>query len=387
MIKLKLRKLEQSEHNSTRPLWESVFDEDTKAFLDYYYFIKTRENEIYVIEEDDDIRSMIHLNPYQIQIGDKQFIGHYIIAVATEPEYRKRGYMGALLRRTMQDMYNRGEMFTYLMPAAESIYLPYDFRFVYDQEQCELPEHVLFADETKAEDNRAIELLDASMWNAGEMAAFFQEHFAAKWQVCAVRDEAYYQSLLFERQSEHGGIKLIKEDGRLAGMFTYMQEDGLEILEPLILDGYEDVFENAVLKMNPEQEDSVKVYAYQKVECTESERQKKPMIMARILRLEKLLAAMKVKEGETVNCSFAVLDAVLPQNSRIWSVCGSEKLQVRETEDSEGVLTIGALTSLLFGYKTVEEVMQEEDVFLTEHLAKELEKIEVLGEVFINELV
>ena len=33
----KPRKLEKQEHIKTRKLWEDVFKEDTKEFLDYYY--------------------------------------------------------------------------------------------------------------------------------------------------------------------------------------------------------------------------------------------------------------------------------------------------------------------------------------------------------------
>ena len=33
------------------------FFEDTQAFLDYYYFIKAKENEIWVIEEEEEIQS------------------------------------------------------------------------------------------------------------------------------------------------------------------------------------------------------------------------------------------------------------------------------------------------------------------------------------------
>ena len=48
-----IRKLEQSEHIATRKLWEEIFPEDTKAFLDYYYYIKAAKNQIYVVEEDE----------------------------------------------------------------------------------------------------------------------------------------------------------------------------------------------------------------------------------------------------------------------------------------------------------------------------------------------
>ena len=66
-----LKKLKPEERGLTRTLWEQVFTEDTKEFLDYYYTEKTKNNEIYVIETDHDIRAMMQLNPYVIQMGKK----------------------------------------------------------------------------------------------------------------------------------------------------------------------------------------------------------------------------------------------------------------------------------------------------------------------------
>ena len=63
-----LKKLKPEERGLTRTLWEQVFTEDTKEFLDYYYAEKTKNNEIYVIETDHDIRAMMQLNPYVIQM-------------------------------------------------------------------------------------------------------------------------------------------------------------------------------------------------------------------------------------------------------------------------------------------------------------------------------
>lgn len=69
--KMKIRKLDQSEHGKTRSLWEQVFSEDSQEFVDYYYYIKTKDNTIYVIEEDDEIRAMLQLNPYQVKLPGK----------------------------------------------------------------------------------------------------------------------------------------------------------------------------------------------------------------------------------------------------------------------------------------------------------------------------
>ena len=64
------------------------FTEDTEAFLDYYYSIKTAENEIFVMEEDQTIRSMLQLNPYRLRVNKASFSTNYIIAVATDEKYR-----------------------------------------------------------------------------------------------------------------------------------------------------------------------------------------------------------------------------------------------------------------------------------------------------------
>lgn len=395
---MKLRKLDISEHGKTRLLWEKVFPEDSKAFLDYYYFLKTRENEIYVIEEENAIRSMLQLNPYALQVESEQFDGHYIIAVATEAAYRKRGYMGALLRQSMQDMYNRKELFTFLMPAAEAIYTPYDFRFVYEQRVGKYQADDGMS-EAKAGESEVV-VSEAGIGDGDALADFFNTHYAEQFQIYAVRTGSYYQTMLFEQQSENGGIRILRKHGEMIGSFLYGDEDGLEIREPLFLKEYETVFWKAVQQLCAERgQKEADIYAQAAGEAT-----RKPVIMARILHLERLLKVLKVREGERVDCSFAVLDSILPQNSRVWRVqsksefSGIEEsvgeltkttgdLFVRETEDSEGVLTIGALTSLLFGYKSVEEIAEESNVFMTEYLMGELRKIQPLNRIYLNEIV
>ena len=68
MQEIKVRKLKQEEHILTRKLWEEIFTEDSVEFLDYYYSVKVKDNEIYVIEDEGRIVSMIHLNPFQMRL-------------------------------------------------------------------------------------------------------------------------------------------------------------------------------------------------------------------------------------------------------------------------------------------------------------------------------
>ena len=61
-----VRRLRRQEHSRTRGLYETVFPEDSQRFVDYYYERVAKENEIYVVEDGEEIRAMLHLNPYPV---------------------------------------------------------------------------------------------------------------------------------------------------------------------------------------------------------------------------------------------------------------------------------------------------------------------------------
>lgn len=391
---MEVRRLDQSEHPATRQLWEEVFPEDTKEFLDYYYYIKTRDNQIYVVEEDGGICSMLQLNPYRVRIGEKEFPSDYIIAVATRKPYRSRGFMGALLRTSLEDMYRRKLPFTFLMPAAEAIYRPYDFRYIYSQDTGEIPREKDSPGQDPERDAagtaRHTVSSDAGLWEAGELSDFFREHFASRWQVCTVRDPDYYQTMILEQASQRGGVRLIRQDRELKGVYAYTAESGLEIREPLYLEGCKDEFCRSVQELAgmaaPDGQEAIPVYA-----CpSESASGKKPLIMARIVYLPALLEAMETEENETLECSFAVIDPLLQQNSRVWKLAsrrGETQIRICETEDSEGVMPIADLTEVLFGRAGLPEIRERDGVILSERLEQELEKIVRLDRVWLNEVV
>lgn len=309
-----LRKLEKQEHIKTRKLWEEIFKEDTKEFLDYYYSVKTAENEIYVIEEDDKIVSMLHLNPYHMRIGNEIYQTHYIVAVATDEHYRKRGYMAKLLNYAMQVMEDRGEPFTFLMPAAEAIYKPFGFEFVYEQKRGTIT--------GKADKDDAIDFVMAKETDCQEIADFANECLK-DYDVVTWRDASYYKTLLQEQKSEHGGILLAKKQGNMVGAFCFANleaseeqsgnteasekqggnteapdgqhnktKERIEIREPLF--EQKSILEHAVYHLTGSDT--------QEVFCTGYGETTKPMIMAKVLQpdFEKHLKNCKVFLNEVV---------------------------------------------------------------------------------------
>lgn len=362
---MEVRKLRREEHGKTRKLWEDIFTEDTPEFLDYYYSVKTAENDIYVIEDGKKIISMLHLNPYQLQIGKNIVNGHYIVAVATDENYRRRGLMAKLLKTAIHDMRENGEPFTFLMPAAEAIYYPHGFRYIYRQKQGNISGKAIL--------DSGLQIEQASKNDCFMLAEFANEFIEKKYDVFARRDSHYYEVVLNEQVSENGGIILIKDKDKLIGCFMYAKGEEYEIREPLFLDEYEAVFEQAVYSLTQDEHVEVKCLAYGAED--------KPMIMAKVLDIPKLFECMEAEEE--INLCLEVCDEPEGELLGRFHISGKEQLKVKEIPESKDVfkISIGMLTSLIFGYLSIETEV------LAEKFKREWKKIKPLDTIFLNEIV
>lgn len=81
------------ENQRARKLYEEIFDEDSPAFVDYYFRVKAAENEIFVVEnEKQEILATLHLNPYEMMFCDERVKTNYIVAVATRADWSSSGH-------------------------------------------------------------------------------------------------------------------------------------------------------------------------------------------------------------------------------------------------------------------------------------------------------
>lgn len=146
-----IRYLADSEKGRSEELYRAAFPEDKDAFVNYYYSYVTRDNLILVLEQEDEICSMLHLNPYRLSVQGTEVDAYYYVAVATKEDCRHQGMMRKLLHRSLHDIYVKGHPFTYLMPANKAIYEPFDFRIVYQQKKVELSVNPESANEKMSE--------------------------------------------------------------------------------------------------------------------------------------------------------------------------------------------------------------------------------------------
>lgn len=336
-INMQIRKLEQSEHIKTKSLYKEVFSTDSEGFVDYYYTEKIKDNQIYVMEEYEEIIGMLHLNPYTLKVNGLDKETNYIVAVATKEEYRKQGIMRKLLTKALNDMYEEHQTFTFLMPAAESIYLPYDFRTVYEQN------HAYYDTE---HEGKGFDIQELKAKECEELAFSMNQFLAAYYQVYANRSKEYFERLKKEYESDGAKLMLYRKDGNIVDM------------RPCVPD--EDIIKGT-----------------------------KPKIMIRIIDVRRMLMSLRLKSLMAV--AFHVTDPVIEENNRCVVMTGTEfsgvMLMDSKPENSEGIITIAALSSLLFGAKTVEEVCEEDGVEMSERMKDEMKKIIPLNRIYLNEIV
>ena len=391
--------LKKTELVKARKLWEEVFEEDTAKFLDYYETYVADHNQIFAEEEAGDVVSMVQLNPYRVHMGETEADSYYIVAVATRESCRHQGRMRRLLAEALQQMYQEKIPFTFLMPASESIYLPFDFVTVYRQSLFTCGVVI-----PGSNDNcwncipcRWEQLKELAEWSN----VFLQNHS----EISTVRTEDYYKRIWKEQESMNGQILLFYEGSQMKGYcFTGYEGSG-------------EAWEIVVEADNPEEQtgsvpraasDSQALANRRAVEALThwfgeqdqlpmricgflpesyidgiplSEMTYRPMTMVRIVNLEAFVSRIRAKKP--VQFVLYIKDPIIPENCGVFCFeLGREDATLTRmeanTEQNEGAgeipeLTISELAAALYGVERNEKIPQS-DICLLEH-------------VYLNEIV
>lgn len=313
---MEIRELSKEEKPLCRKLWEEAFPEDSGSFTDYYFREKLKDNRVVVLQENGKFLSMLHRNPYRLIFGGEVCVCDYLVGVATKASGRRRGYMRILLDDVLSCMEQEGMPFCFLMPANEKIYLPFGFSYIYRQQKLRWKEEAV-------QDCRA----GYNEQDSKTAAEWINHCFSDRYEVYALRDEAYMKRLWLEMQSEDGRMEWILREGRHIGLTG---EWGLV-----------------------QKEQRLFYYLHEKdVEVVEE----KPSIMARILNLSCFLKAVRLQEEcieSELEISLFVRDEIVTANNGHfrWHL-NHDTSWIEQSQDasSELTLSIGEMTAWLFGF-------------------------------------
>lgn len=343
MPEVVIKYAEKNQKEAIRALWQEAFA-DADAFADYYFAQVYPENRVLTAEKEGQILSMLHLNPYEWQFemnpGHPVQL-HYIVGVATDRAYRRRGLMAECLRRALQDMEQAGEPFTYLMPAKEEYYTPFDFVPVARQRIWEKPDKgsgwiLQTAEQSAWEIGEPEQKFEGSVQEAGESEP---RRLVLPWKArnYPLRTAAYRRRLEAEMKCDCGGLI---EWADSKGYAAYGFEDGDPKTSPVIMQVYmEEAAEEEERKpVSDVVEETVCPTLYERYgDCRIRYVEKQP-IMLRILNLERFVKLLAYK-GKDVVYHVQVNDTICSLNQGRFRIRLSENgctaVRLSETDETE----------------------------------------------------
>lgn len=359
------------EKQKTRELYDEMFP-ISKEFSEYYYEDKCIDNIIYTLEEEDEVISMLHLNPYTAILNcypghqgkDGDHTEHivdtyYMTSAATVPKYRSQGKMEELITDAIRDLYDSKVPFIYLRPVSEEIFKPFQFRYIWDRQNYQLNEEMIpenFLEEAKispkeipgrGNDVLQLSVLQESEWD--ELAEFMSKLCYDNYGLFMQRDETYVRRMQKAYPSRGGNVYVLrKPDSGIQGYFTSkkLPDGSLEVRECGVLPKYDDL--NYFIPVG----------------------EKEPCVMARVIHLETLLANIHSKKS--VDICMKVTDPIIEKNNGTFllrtSIFGTRIERMTKSyyenmwEDENGrdhpeeiETTVDKLLSYVFGYKNFEE--------------------------------
>ena len=350
------------ENQRARKLYEEIFDEDSPAFVDYYFRVKAAENEIFVVEnEKQEILATLHLNPYEMMFCGERVKTNYIVAVATRADCRHQGMMRSLLQASLQEMYRREETFTWLMPAAEAIYRPFGFRFIYEKNKMTVTADVLRRAETDEnwqihsdqEVSGDIFCEEAKKEDVAELAWFAEKQLSKLAEVYTVHDIAYFEQRMQEVECEGGSLILIRKEKEICGYFLALKKDR-EAWEIVVEDAVQKKAFPAVLHWFGASEEKCTFTAFPQIWEQYAQSENVPAIMGRIVHLERFVCCLKIKKEQ--EWKIRLTDSLIPENNGYFiiktGIEGGNLIRVENLSEKEKKMfcsmDIGQLTEELF---------------------------------------
>lgn len=305
-----IRYLKQQEKQNTRKMYEAIFSEDSKEFVDYYYQWKIKDNDILVMEDENGYEVMMHFNPYTLWVNGAAVKVPYIVAVATRPDCRRQGKMQQVMKHALQDLQKSHCPFTFLLPADPAYYRGQGFVFAPEPAADQRRLRKLLKAAQAAEVEKPQKLLknaqiislksddDTRIQQAAETANAI---LAEQYDMYVQRDKEYYERLIEETASEQGEVLLIEAEEKCMGVLAYGKEEQADVKEFLLFQQYQ----------RQRKEICDRIFG------GDGWQEEEIRMMFRITDLQALQGMLK---GEPENLKVSVTDDLLEENNGIWQI-------------------------------------------------------------------
>ncbi|MFZ3577816.1 GNAT family N-acetyltransferase [Virgibacillus sp. DJP39] len=300
------------------------------------------------------LEAKLHLIPLSCYINGKAFEMGGISAVATWPEYRRKGNVKNLLLHALKHMKEHGQTVSFLHPFSFSFYRKYGWELAFVEQSYEIPLDKLKRD---WEGNGYVRRVH----NEAPVLHTIYTEYAKQFNGPLVRDEKWWEQRVFNEkynsavaydnqdQPEAYIIYNVKENVVNVEEMAYQSINGLKLLLQFIAN--HDSMADKVKMIVPENDNLALLLNEPKFD-----QKKTPYFMARIVDVPEFLKQYSFHIDGVESLVLHVEDAFLPENTGTYQLTQHGKetvVTVMQTSDNlDGInCSIQQLSSILLGYK------------------------------------
>ncbi|WP_077624615.1 GNAT family N-acetyltransferase [Sediminibacillus massiliensis] len=300
--------------------------------------------------EDNQLAAKLHLHTLECYIDGQPFEMGGIGAVATWPEYRRKGHVRDLLEHALKYMKQEGQTLSFLHPFAFPFYRKFGWELTFVNKKYTIP-----MDKLKRPWNGDgyVERSDADIPLLQKIYTEYAKHFNGM----LVRDEKWWKQRVLKDNYQ---IAVAYNDKQQAeGYLLYMVKDDVFIIEELVfnsLNAWKVLMQFTAnhdsmatkIKYTVPENDLMPLFIAEPRFLQEIE----PYFMARILDVPAFLQAYPYRGESKETVAIEVEDTFMEENSGTYVIDTGRNTVKRSDSSIEKVYcTIQQLTVMLLGYK------------------------------------
>lgn len=382
------------DYDQIRKIWTYCFNEGEEV-ENCYFENKYRAENTVVAELDGDVVASIHLNQHTIKLGNKEENVSYVVGVSTLPEARGKGMMKSLMNLSFEEMYNRGQNVSILMPIDFRLYRRFGFENCYDMMEHRINIEDLSAFRIERDFKRAKEsdidnLIDIYNKSNRRLNGY------------TVRGKQRYENMFKEVAADGGHIYICSDNGVYDGYVIYAINEGKFFVREVYFSNT-NALKSILAFIYNHNTQCDKVVIMEDVRNTigntlknpkTSESLLNPFMMGRVVNMDGCFINMadylecaynylEKLDGDFESVVISVKDKYIPQNTANYCLkfrdndYSFEKLEYNE-ENADLVLDINQISQLIFGYKDIDDVLDLYDKEINE------KKLDILRKVFVK---
>lgn len=319
-----------------------------------------QDQEVLGIFDNEKIAAKVQIRDLHIFQNDKVIKMGGIQSVATYPEYRRQGYVKKLLIAALKEMREMGYLVSMLHPFSIHFYRKFGYEILSDQQQLVLTQADLKPLPAENQ-NGKIRRFNQNEYHEDLMSVY--EQYAKKHNGMLKRTKKWWQAYIIK---ERTAAIYYDENNQARGYILYDIANQKMTVKELIVTNqsarialwnficqHDSMLDEIVLHLSKHEQLTYLINNPQQNIITS------PYFMVRIVNVEKYLQQypFHICQEEFI---FYVSDDCAPWNQGYYKIANGSVEKLNEQVQSEKIveLTIQTLSTVLFGYKTVEELSE-----------------------------